>query len=70
MLYELSTVKIFEIGKDVAIKIVRAQENMNRAGLKGVQMLNKVSQAHPGDEKPAACLGAYLRTSRPSMHRV
>ncbi|GJJ14314.1 hypothetical protein Clacol_008578 [Clathrus columnatus] len=40
-----------DIGKDVAIKIVRAQESMHRAGLKEVQILNKLRQADPDDKK-------------------
>ncbi|KAG5637187.1 hypothetical protein H0H81_005444 [Sphagnurus paluster] len=40
-----------EIGKEVAIKIVRCQESMHRAGLKEVQILNKLRQADPEDKK-------------------
>ncbi|KIJ25950.1 hypothetical protein M422DRAFT_38427 [Sphaerobolus stellatus SS14] len=40
-----------ETGKEVAIKIVRAQESMHRAGLKEVQILNKLRQADPDDKK-------------------
>jgi len=40
-----------EVGKEVAIKIVRAQESMYRAGLKEVQILNKLKQADPEDKK-------------------
>ncbi|KAK7437116.1 U4/U6 small nuclear ribonucleoprotein prp4, variant 2 [Stygiomarasmius scandens] len=38
-------------GKEVAIKIVRCQESMYKAGLKEVQMLNKLKQADPEDKK-------------------
>ncbi|EIW85723.1 kinase-like protein [Coniophora puteana RWD-64-598 SS2] len=37
--------------KEVAIKIVRAQESMYRAGQKEVQILNKLKQADPEDKK-------------------
>ncbi|KAF8589751.1 kinase-like protein [Ramaria rubella] len=40
-----------EAGKEVAIKIVRAQESMHRAGLKEVQILNKLRQTDPEDKK-------------------
>ncbi|KAG6827312.1 hypothetical protein H0H92_012360 [Tricholoma furcatifolium] len=40
-----------EIGKEVAIKIVRCQESMYRAGLKEVQILNKLRQSDPEDKK-------------------
>ncbi|THH21241.1 hypothetical protein EUX98_g8425 [Antrodiella citrinella] len=40
-----------EAGKEVAIKIVRCQESMHRAGLKEVQILNKLKQADPDDKK-------------------
>ncbi|RDB19227.1 Serine/threonine-protein kinase prp4 [Hypsizygus marmoreus] len=40
-----------EVGKEVAIKIVRCQESMYRAGLKEVQILNKLKQADPDDKK-------------------
>ncbi|KAG6816731.1 hypothetical protein H0H87_003428 [Tephrocybe sp. NHM501043] len=40
-----------EIGKEVAIKIVRCQESMYRAGLKEAQILNKLKQADPEDKK-------------------
>ncbi|KAI0355187.1 kinase-like protein [Trametes cingulata] len=40
-----------EIGKEVAIKIVRCQESMYKAGLKEVQILNKLRQADPEDKK-------------------
>ncbi|KAG7096532.1 hypothetical protein E1B28_003960 [Marasmius oreades] len=39
------------IGREVAIKIVRCQESMYKAGLKEVQMLNKLKQADPEDKK-------------------
>ncbi|KZT57553.1 kinase-like protein [Calocera cornea HHB12733] len=38
-------------GKDVAIKVIRAQETMYKAGLKEVQILNKLMQADPDDKK-------------------
>ncbi|KIJ63386.1 hypothetical protein HYDPIDRAFT_113375 [Hydnomerulius pinastri MD-312] len=38
-------------GKEVAIKIIRSQESMHRAGLKEVQILNKLKQADPDDKK-------------------
>ncbi|EDR11088.1 uncharacterized protein LACBIDRAFT_247842, partial [Laccaria bicolor S238N-H82] len=40
-----------EVGKEVAIKIIRCQESMYRAGLKEVQILNKLKQADPDDKK-------------------
>jgi len=40
-----------EVGKEVAIKIVRCQESMYKAGLKEVQILNKLNQADPEDKK-------------------
>ncbi|ETW85096.1 hypothetical protein HETIRDRAFT_309361, partial [Heterobasidion irregulare TC 32-1] len=40
-----------EIGKEVAIKIIRSQETMFKAGLKEIQMLNKLKQADPDDKK-------------------
>ncbi|KAI0823829.1 kinase-like protein [Trametes gibbosa] len=40
-----------EIGKEVAIKIVRCQESMYKAGLKEAQILNKIKQADPEDKK-------------------
>ncbi|OSD02162.1 kinase-like protein [Trametes coccinea BRFM310] len=40
-----------EVGKEVAIKIVRGQESMYKAGLKEVQILNKIRQADPEDKK-------------------
>ncbi|KAI0312332.1 kinase-like domain-containing protein, partial [Amylostereum chailletii] len=40
-----------EIGKEVAIKIIRSQESMYKAGLKEVQILNKLKQADPDDKK-------------------
>ncbi|KAI1785638.1 kinase-like domain-containing protein [Ganoderma leucocontextum] len=40
-----------EAGKEVAIKIVRCQESMFKAGLKEVQILNKLKQADPEDKK-------------------
>ncbi|KZO89755.1 kinase-like protein [Calocera viscosa TUFC12733] len=38
-------------GKEVAIKVIRAQETMYKAGLKEVQILNKLMQADPDDKK-------------------
>ncbi|KIM52418.1 hypothetical protein SCLCIDRAFT_1223774 [Scleroderma citrinum Foug A] len=38
-------------GREVAIKIIRSQESMYRAGLKEVQILNKLKQADPDDKK-------------------
>ncbi|EPQ50700.1 kinase-like protein [Gloeophyllum trabeum ATCC 11539] len=40
-----------EAGKEVAIKIVRSQETMYKAGLKEAQILNKLRQADPEDKK-------------------
>lgn len=40
-----------DTGKEVAIKIIRCQESMYKAGLKEVQMLNKLKQADPDDKK-------------------
>ncbi|KAH7911111.1 kinase-like domain-containing protein [Hygrophoropsis aurantiaca] len=40
-----------ESGKEVAIKIIRSQESMYRAGQKEVQILNKLKQADPEDKK-------------------
>lgn len=40
-----------DIGREVAIKIIRCQESMYKAGLKEVQMLNKLNQADPDDKK-------------------
>ncbi|KAJ4482327.1 kinase-like domain-containing protein [Lentinula aciculospora] len=38
-------------GREVAIKIVRCQESMYKAGIKEVQMLHKLKQADPDDKK-------------------
>ncbi|KAF7974249.1 hypothetical protein HWV62_13146 [Athelia sp. TMB] len=43
--------EIGEAGREVAIKIVRNNESMYRAGLKEVQILNKLKQADPEDKK-------------------
>ncbi|KAI0713748.1 kinase-like protein [Earliella scabrosa] len=40
-----------EVGKEVAIKIIRCQESMYKAGLKEAQILNKIRQADPEDKK-------------------
>ncbi|KAM5542025.1 hypothetical protein V8D89_004335 [Ganoderma adspersum] len=40
-----------EVGKEVAIKIVRCQESMFKAGLKEAQILQKLKQADPDDKK-------------------
>ncbi|RPD55297.1 kinase-like protein [Lentinus tigrinus ALCF2SS1-7] len=40
-----------EAGKEVAIKIVRCQESMYKAGLKEAQILMKIKQADPEDKK-------------------
>ncbi|EJD06155.1 kinase-like protein [Fomitiporia mediterranea MF3/22] len=40
-----------EVGKEVAIKIIRAQESMYKAGLKEAQILTKLRQADPEDKK-------------------
>ncbi|EPS98350.1 hypothetical protein FOMPIDRAFT_1148904 [Fomitopsis schrenkii] len=40
-----------EAGKEVAIKIVRCQESMYKAGLKEAQILNKLKEADPEDKK-------------------
>lgn len=38
-------------GKEVAIKIIRSQETMYKAGQKEVQILNKLNEADPHDKK-------------------
>ena len=38
-------------GKEVAIKIVRSQESMQKAGLKEAQILQKLRDADPEDKK-------------------
>ncbi|KAF8162657.1 kinase-like domain-containing protein [Crassisporium funariophilum] len=43
--------EVGEVGREVAIKIIRCQESMYRAGLKEVQILNKLKQADPEDKK-------------------
>ncbi|KAI0668299.1 kinase-like protein [Trametes maxima] len=43
--------EVGEVGKEVAIKIVRCQESMYKAGLKEAQILNKIKQADPEDKK-------------------
>ncbi|KAG8906242.1 U4/U6 small nuclear ribonucleoprotein prp4 [Tulasnella sp. 403] len=40
-----------EIGKEVAIKIIRSQESMYKAGLKEAAILNKLAAADPEDKK-------------------
>jgi serine/threonine-protein kinase PRP4 len=40
-----------EVGKEVAIKIIRSQESMYKAGQKEVQILNKLKQSDPDDKK-------------------
>ncbi|KAF9528269.1 kinase-like domain-containing protein [Crepidotus variabilis] len=40
-----------EASREVAIKIIRCQESMYRAGQKEVQILNKLKQADPEDKK-------------------
>ncbi|KAF8264660.1 kinase-like protein [Lactarius quietus] len=40
-----------EAGKEVAIKIIRSQESMYKAGQKEVQILNKLKQSDPDDKK-------------------
>ncbi|EKM56131.1 uncharacterized protein PHACADRAFT_162178 [Phanerochaete carnosa HHB-10118-sp] len=40
-----------EVGKEVAIKIIRCQESMYRAGQKETQILHKLKQADPEDKK-------------------
>ncbi|KAG9318018.1 kinase-like domain-containing protein [Chiua virens] len=40
-----------EGSKEVAIKIIRCQESMYRAGMKEAQILNKLKQADPDDKK-------------------
>ncbi|OCH86177.1 kinase-like protein [Obba rivulosa] len=40
-----------EVGKEVAIKIVRCQESMYKAGMKEAQILNKLREADPEDKK-------------------
>ncbi|KIM49860.1 hypothetical protein M413DRAFT_21983 [Hebeloma cylindrosporum] len=43
--------EVGDAGREVAIKIIRCQESMYRAGLKEVQILNKLKQADPDDKK-------------------
>lgn len=43
--------EVGEAGNEVAIKIIRCQESMYRAGLKEVQILNRLKQADPEDKK-------------------
>ncbi|CAE7100907.1 unnamed protein product [Rhizoctonia solani] len=38
-------------GREVAIKIIRSQESMYKAGQKEIQILNKLAQADPEDKK-------------------
>lgn len=52
-----------DLGKEVAIKIVRYQESMYRSGLKEVQILNKLKQADPDDRKH------IIRLERTFEHR-
>ncbi|KAF9032940.1 kinase-like domain-containing protein [Panaeolus papilionaceus] len=52
-----------EIGREVAIKIIRSQESMHRAGLKEIQILNKLKQADPEDKKH------IIRLERSFEHR-
>ncbi|KAI0062142.1 kinase-like protein [Artomyces pyxidatus] len=40
-----------EAGKEVAIKIIRSQESMYKAGMKEVQILSKLNQADPENKK-------------------
>ncbi|KAI0296811.1 kinase-like domain-containing protein [Russula brevipes] len=40
-----------EAGKEVAIKIIRSQESMYKAGQKEVQILNRLRQSDPEDKK-------------------
>ncbi|KAI9451287.1 kinase-like domain-containing protein [Russula earlei] len=40
-----------EVGKEVAIKIIRSQESMYKAGQKEVQILNRLKQSDPDDKK-------------------
>ncbi|KAI9453902.1 kinase-like domain-containing protein [Lactarius psammicola] len=40
-----------EVGREVAIKIIRSQESMYKAGQKEVQILNKLKQSDPDDKK-------------------
>ncbi|KAI0255180.1 kinase-like domain-containing protein [Lactifluus subvellereus] len=40
-----------ESGKEVAIKIIRSQESMYKAGQKEIQILNKLRQSDPEDKK-------------------
>ncbi|KZP16066.1 kinase-like protein [Athelia psychrophila] len=42
---------IGEAGREVAIKIIRNNDSMHRAGLKEVQIVNKLNQADPEDKK-------------------
>jgi len=50
-------------GREVAIKIIRAQESMYKAGMKEVQILNKLAQADPEDKKH------IIRLDRTFEHR-
>jgi serine/threonine-protein kinase PRP4 len=40
-----------EVGREVAIKIIRSQESMYKAGQKEVQILNRLRQSDPEDKK-------------------
>jgi len=40
-----------DVGKEVAIKIIRSQESMYKAGQKEVQILNRLRQSDPEDKK-------------------
>lgn len=51
------------LGIDVAIKIIRSQESMYKAGLKEIQILNKLRAADPDDKKH------LIRLDRTFEHR-
>ncbi|KAG8963570.1 U4/U6 small nuclear ribonucleoprotein prp4 [Tulasnella sp. 419] len=52
-----------DTGREVAIKIMRSQESMYKAGLKEVQILNKLATADPEDKKH------LIRLERTFEHR-
>jgi len=55
--------EVGEVGKEVAIKIVRAQETMYKAGLKEIQILKKLMEADPDDRRH------LIRLERTFEHR-
>ncbi|KAH7098426.1 kinase-like protein [Auriculariales sp. MPI-PUGE-AT-0066] len=50
-------------GREIAIKIVRAQETMKKAGLKEISILNKIRAADPDDKRH------FVRLERTFEHR-